>query len=149
MRLVLPPNESPRSGSRPVSEENVQIVKLALDAFNRGDADAFAELTTPDLEWVTGLGAVEGEIFRGREGVETYFGRLASAWDEFRFLAHEFRDLAEVVLVLGRLEGRGRGGGVPVDSPVGAVWDLRGGQIWRLRAYLDHAKAREAAGLSD
>lgn len=132
-----------------MSQENVEIVKRALDAFNRGDADAFAELTTPDLEWKTGLGAVEGEIFRGREGVETYFGRLGSAWDEFRFLADEFRDLADVVLVLGHLEGRGRHGGVPVVSPVGAVWDLRDGKIWRLRAYLDQSEALGAAGLAE
>jgi ketosteroid isomerase-like protein len=131
-----------------MSEENVEIVKRALHAFSHGEADAFADLTTPDVEWKTGLGAIEGgEIFRGREGVETYFGRLSTAWEEFRFVPDEFRDRDDVVLVLGRLEGRGRGGGVPVDSPVGAVWDLRGGKIWRLRAYLDHAEASEVAGL--
>jgi ketosteroid isomerase-like protein len=132
-----------------MSQSNVEIVKRALDAFNSGDADTFAELTTPELEWATGLGAIEGEIFRGHEGVATYFGRLRSAWDEFRFVADEFRDLGDLVLVLGRLEGRGRGGGVPVDSPVGAVWDLRGGRIWRLRAYLDQGEALRAAGLSE
>jgi ketosteroid isomerase-like protein len=95
------------------------------------------------------LGAIEGEIFRGRAGVETYFDRLSNAWDEFRFLADEYRDLGDVAVVLGRLEGRGRGGGVPVDSPVGAVWDLRGGKIWRLRAYLDHEEALRAAGLAE
>jgi ketosteroid isomerase-like protein len=131
-----------------MSPQNVEIVRRALDAFSTGDAQGFAALTTPDLEWATGLGAIEGEIFRGREGVETYFARLSNAWDEFRFLADEFRDLGDVVVVLGRLEGRGRGGGVPVDSPVGAVWDLRGGAIWRLRAYLDHDEALRAAGLS-
>jgi ketosteroid isomerase-like protein len=129
--------------------ENIEVVKRALDAFSRGDGDAFAELTTPDLEWKTGLGAVEGEIFRGWEGVETYFDRLNSAWEEFRFVAEEFRHHDDVVLVLGRLEGRGRSGGVPVDSPVGAVWDLRGGKIWRLRAYLDQAEATEVAGLDE
>src|ERR1700731_44707 len=108
-----------------MSQENVEIVRRAIDAFSSGDADAFAALTTPDLEWKTGLGAVEGEIFRGREGVETYFGRLGGAWAEFRFLPDEFRDLGDVVLVLGRLEGRGRGAGVPVVSPVGAVWNCR------------------------
>jgi ketosteroid isomerase-like protein len=129
-----------------MSRENVEIVKRALDAFSRGDAEAFAELTTPDLEWKTGLGALEGgEIFRGREGVEAYFGRLSSAWEEFRFHAEEFRDREDVVLVLGRLEGRGRSAGVPVDSPVGAVWELRDGKVWRLRAYLDHAEATEVA----
>jgi uncharacterized protein len=125
----------------------VEIVERALRAFSSGDADAFAALTTPDIEWTTGLGAIEGEIFHGHEGVRTYFGRLSTAWEEFRFNALEFRDRDDVVLVLGRLEGRGRGGGVPVDSPVGAVWELRDGKIWRLRAYLDHEKAAEVAGL--
>jgi ketosteroid isomerase-like protein len=130
-----------------MSRENVQVVQQALDAFSSGDADAFAGLTTPDIEWKTGLGAIEGgEIFHGHEGVHRYFDRLSSAWDEFRFLPNEFRDGGEVVLVLGRLEGRGRGG-VPVDSPVGAVWELRAGRIWRLRAYLDHAEATRVAGL--
>jgi hypothetical protein len=128
-----------------MSQENVEVVKLAVDAFSRGDADKFAALVTADLEWVTGLGAIEGEVFHGHEGVATYFGRLGSAWDEFHFLAEEYRDLGDTVLVLGRLEGRGRGGGVPVDSPVGAVWDLRSGKISRLRAYLDHDKAIEVA----
>lgn len=132
-----------------MSQENIGIVKQALAAFSAGDAAAFAELTTPDLEWATGLGAVEGEIFRGHEGVETYFGRLASAWDEFRFLPDEFRELGDVVVVLGHLRGRGRGGGVPVDSPVGAVWDLRDGLIWRLRVQLDHQKALAVAGLDE
>jgi uncharacterized protein len=136
-----------RDTARAMSQENVETVRQAIDAFSAGDADAFAALTTPDLEWQTGLGAIEGEIFRGREGIDTYFARLSSAWDQFLFLIHELRDLGDVVLVFGRLEGRGRGGGVPVDSPVGAVWDLRDGRIWRLRAYLDHAKALAAAGL--
>jgi ketosteroid isomerase-like protein len=131
-----------------MSRENVEIVKRALHAFSHGEAEAFADLTTADVEWKTGLGAIEGgEIFRGREGVETYFARLGNAWDEFRFIADEFRDHDDVVLVLGRLQGRGRGGGVPVESPVGAVWDLRGGKIWRLRAYLDHVEATEVAGI--
>jgi ketosteroid isomerase-like protein len=132
-----------------MSQANVNVVEQAIAAFSSGEADSFAELTTPDLEWTTGLGAVEGEIFRGREGIDTYFARLSGAWDEFRFLADEYRDLGDVVVALGRLEGRGRGGGVPVDAPVGAVWDLRDGKIWRLRAYLDRAAALAAAGLSE
>jgi uncharacterized protein len=130
-----------------VSQENVEVVERALAAFSSGDAATFAALTTTDLEWATGLGAVEGEVFHGHAGVETYFARLASAWDSFEFHAHEYTDRGDVVLVLGRLEGHGRGGGVPVDSPVGAVFDLRDGRIWRLRAYLDHDAARRTAGL--
>jgi ketosteroid isomerase-like protein len=132
-----------------MSEQNVETVRSALDAFSRGDADAFADLTTADFEWSTGLGAIEGEIFREREGIETYFARLSENWEEFRFLSDEFRDLTNLVVVLGRLEGQGRGSGVPVDSPVGAVWDFRGEKISRLRAYLDHDEALRAAGLTE
>ena len=132
-----------------MSQPYVEIVKRALEAFNSGDAEAFAGFTTDDFEWRTGLGAVEGEVFRGRGGVETYFARLSNAWEQFRFLADEFRAGGDVVLVLGRLEGRGRGGGVPVDSPVGAVWELRDAKIWRLRAYLDQAEATRVAELTE
>jgi ketosteroid isomerase-like protein len=131
-----------------MSQENVEIVKRALEAFSSGDAGGFASLTTSDVEWKTGLGAIEGgEIFHGHEGVERYFARLSGAWEEFRFVAHEFHDHDDVVLVLGQLVGRGRTGGVPVDSPVGAVWDLREGKIWRLRAYLDQGEATRVAEL--
>jgi ketosteroid isomerase-like protein len=130
-----------------MSRENVEIVRRAIDAFSRGDAEAFTKLTTPDVEWTTGLGAVEGEVFHGHEGVATYFQRLNGAWDSFQFLAADYRDLGEMVVVLGRLQGRGRGGSVPVDSPVGAVWELRDGSIWRLRAYLDHERALKVAGV--
>jgi len=131
-----------------VSQENVAIVERALVSFSAGDADGFAALTTPDIEWRTGLGAVEGEVFRGWEGVQTYFARLRSAWEQFHFLPDEFHDLGDIVLVIGHLEGRGRGGRVPIVSPVGAVWDLRDGLIWRLRAYLDPAEASAVAGLA-
>lgn len=132
-----------------MSHENVEVVERALEAFSRGDGDAFARLTTPNLEWKTGLGAVEGEVFRGHDGVQTYFARLGSSWEEFRFLVDEARDLGSTVLVLGRLEGRSRSGGVPVTSPVGAVWDLRDGKVWRLRAYLDPGEAIAVAGGAD
>jgi ketosteroid isomerase-like protein len=132
-----------------MAKENLEIVKRAIDAFSRGDAVAFAALTTPDLQWTTGLGAVEGEIFRGHEGVKTYFARLDGVLGDFRFLADEFCDLVDAVLVLGRLEGKGQGSEGPVYLPVGMIWDLRGGLIWRLRTYLDHAEALKVVGLAE
>jgi hypothetical protein len=47
-----------------MSQENVETVARAIDAFIRGDVATFALLVTPDIERRTGLGAVEGEIFR-------------------------------------------------------------------------------------
>ena len=49
---------------------NVETVKRATDAYNRGDVESFAELITPDCEffpWISGT--VDSDSYRGREGL--------------------------------------------------------------------------------
>jgi ketosteroid isomerase-like protein len=94
-------------------------------------------------------GTVEGRSFRGREGIEEYFGELRETWEEFRLVVDEFRDLGDSVLLLGSLEGRGRGSGVPVVLPISVLGDYREGRIWRCRTFSDHGEALRAAGLSE
>ncbi len=133
-----------------MSQENVEVVRRAVDAFNRRDADAIVEVATADFEWFPGLpGTVEGTGYRGRDGIETYLMEIRNTWGEARIVGDEFRDLGSRVLVLGRAEGRGRGSGVPVEAPQGFIVELRGGKISRVRAYLDHGKALRAAGLAE
>ena len=132
-----------------MSQENIEVAQRAIDAFNRSEVDAFSALTTPDFEWFPSMGAIEGEIFRGREGIEKYFENLGNAWDGFHIRPGRFRDHAALVIMLGRLEGRGKGSGVPVDSSLGMVFDFRGVAIARIRGFLDHGEALRAAGISD
>lgn len=132
-----------------MSEADVEIARRAIAAFNVVDIDAFAGLTTPDFEWSPSMVAIEGEIFRGREGIEKYFGSLASAWESFQILPDTFRDLAAVVVMLGRLEGRGRTSGVQVVESLGMVFDFRDREISRIRGYLDHGEALRAAGVPE
>lgn len=133
-----------------MSKENVEIVTRGIDAFNRRDLDGLAELMTADCEWFPAMpGIVAGDSYQGREGLEAYLVDLATTWDALRVVAEESRDLGDSVLVLGRLEGRGRGSGVPVDAPIGVLDDFRDGKISRVRAFLDHGDAVRAAGLAD
>lgn len=131
-----------------MSRENVEIAKRNVEAFNRLDVDGFVESATPDFEWLpAGATALERGSFLGREGVEKYFEELRDTWEEIRLVAQEFRDLGDRTLFLGRLEGRGRASGAPVDSPFAAIFDFRGSQCSRIRAFLDHDEALQAAGL--
>jgi ketosteroid isomerase-like protein len=127
----------------------VEIAKRAIDAFNGSEVDAFAALTMRDFEWSPSMVAIEGEIFRGREGIEKYFRSLNNAWERFHILGEGFREAADLVVMLGRLEGRGKGSGVPVDSSLGMVFDLRGGKIARIRGYLEHGEALRAARMAE
>ena len=127
----------------------MEIVKWGIDAFNDRNVDLLATLVTPDFAWFPALpGAVEGDGYRGREGIEMYFEEISNTWEELRVIGGEFRDLGDRVVVLGRTEGRGKGSGVQVDSPIGVIYAFRDGKMSRVLAYLDHGEAVRAAGLS-
>ena len=133
-----------------MSQAKVEMLKEAIDAFNRRDIDSLMALTTPDFEWFGALlGKVEGGSYHGREGMERYFADAADTWEEFRSVADEFRDLDDRVLALGRLEGRGKGSGISVDAPFWMLVDFRNDKLSRTRSYLDHGEALRAAGLSE
>ncbi len=133
-----------------MSRENVEKIERAIDAFDRRDMDSLAPLITEDFEWAGAfMGSVEGGSFRGREGMERFFAEAADTWEEFRSVAEEYRDLGDRVLVLGRLEGRGKASGVVVDTPFSMICDFRGGKVSRTRAYLDRAEALKAVGLEE
>jgi ketosteroid isomerase-like protein len=131
-----------------VSQTNVDIAKRAIAAFNASDDAAFAALTTADFEWSPSMSPVDGEVFVGREGIARYFAGLRSAWEHFHVMPETFRVGSDLVLVLGRLEGCGRGSGATVHSPLGMAFDVREGLIARIRGYLDHDDALEAVGLN-
>jgi ketosteroid isomerase-like protein len=133
-----------------VSDEKVEIVKEAVDAFNERNVETFVALTTPDFEWFPAMDRlIEGGSYHGREGIEAYFEVVSGSWEEFQVLPDEFRDLGDRVLCLGRAEGRGRSSGVRVDTPLGTVVEFRDGKMSRIRAYLDHSEALRAASLSE
>ena len=132
-----------------MSQENVEVVKRLLDAFNARDLERFSDQTTPDFEWSPSMVAVEGEVFFGRAGIETYFGRMIDGWDTFRVEDGELRDLGDRVLWSGRLEGRGRISGAPVSAPLDILYELRDGKVTQMRSFLDHAEALKAVGLAE
>jgi ketosteroid isomerase-like protein len=133
-----------------MSQENVEIAKSGVEAFSRRDVVAFVATMTEDYEWVGAfLGSVEGGSYRGRAGIERYFREAEETWEYLRAPAVEFRDLGDSVLVLGRIEGRGRSSGIEVETTYTMIVEFRGSKIWRSRAYLDHAEALRAAGFSE
>jgi ketosteroid isomerase-like protein len=133
-----------------VSQENVEAVKQLTVAFHRRDIDAFADLTTTDVEWVPVFAAqVEGGAYRGRDGIEAFLQDVSETWNEFRPVPDEYRDLGDRVLGLGRLRTQGRNSGAVVEAPWAGIFDFRGAKIFRIRTFLDHPQAIEAAGLTE
>ena len=90
-----------------------------------------------------------GACYRGREGVESFLLDTWENWEELQWIAEEYRDLGDRVLMEGRLAGRGKGSGARVDAPAWNLLDFRGDRVWRSRVYFDRAEAFRAAGVSE
>jgi ketosteroid isomerase-like protein len=131
-----------------MSQADVEVAKRATDALNRRDWNTFYGLITADFEWLPAMpGAVQDIGYRGPEEFAAYVREVEETWEYLRAVMVEFRDLGDRVLLLGRMEGRGRASRVPVDTPVAEIMDFRDGKLSRDRVYLDHGEALRAAGL--
>ena len=82
-------------------------------------------------------------------GLERFDRDRNENWEELKIVAEELRDLGDRVLVLGRLKGRGKASGAPVEGQFAGINDFRGDRMWRIRAYFDRAEALRAAGVSE
>jgi ketosteroid isomerase-like protein len=133
-----------------MSQENVEIVRRSLEAFNSGEFEAAVELWDAEGEWIPAMaGAVEDNVYRGQAALRRYFDELFESFSAVRVDDVELRDLGNRVLVLYRLSVLGRDSGVAVDQPGGIVYQLRGGKIVHGRSYLSNREALEAVGLSE
>ena len=134
-----------------MSQENGEVVRRGVDAWNRGDVEAWLDVGHPDIELISALAAeVEGAetVYRGHAGLRRFWDEWHSVWDVAIEIS-EIRDLGETVLALGRMRTRGNVSGIVLERQVAYVSRFKGGLIWKLRAYADHAEALEAVGLSE
>jgi ketosteroid isomerase-like protein len=131
-----------------MSQQNVDAFKRAVDAYNRGDVEAFVGEFDPAAEWHTLTQAVfggESTLYRGHEGIRQFVQEVDDALADVRAECAEIRDLGERIVAVGQLRGRGRSSGAAAETPIGWVVDFVDGKVVRMRDYLDPDEALEAA----
>jgi ketosteroid isomerase-like protein len=135
---------------RIVSQENVEIVRRAVEEFNRSGFGAIgtSELMSDDVEFHEPPEQPAPRVARGRREARELATEFDAAWVEHRSEPREIRALdADRVLLLTLEHFKGRDG-IEVEAPFASVFTIRGGKICLWRAFWDEAKALEAAGLS-
>jgi uncharacterized protein len=132
-----------------MSQENVQLLRRAFEGFNSHGIDGLLLYLHPEIEWTTTGVFVEAATYCGHEGVRRYIGAWAKEFADLRVDFEEQIDAGDVVVTVGRISGRGKTSGAPVDVVLTAVWSQQDGKIIRLRNFADKAEAFRAAGLSE
>jgi ketosteroid isomerase-like protein len=130
-----------------MSEENVEIVRRAVAAFNAGDRDRALSMCDPEIEYRSPF---EQKTYRGLDEMVRWRETMAAALEDFHLEDIRFLDAGgDRVVALYRIVGRGAGSGVPVSQGVGALWQLRNGKLLKGEVFLDQREALEAAGLRE
>jgi ketosteroid isomerase-like protein len=130
-----------------LSGKNVEIVRRSMEAFARGDLDAFLAAHDTDVEWRTAADEPNPETYRGRDGVRRFAAEIAEAWaDRFDDVMEfeDFTDLGDWVVVPWRARLRGRRSGAEVEVSETYAVRVADGRIVRVDEYRTREEAIEA-----
>ena len=131
-----------------MSQENVEIVRATVEAWNAGDMDALRELHDPDVIARPPEGWPEPGPFVGREALMRQYAQMRETWDtDASEPISDFIDAVDRVVV--RFIWRGMGHGPESSMELTNVVTIRKGKIVTMEYFWDHAEALETLGLSE
>jgi ketosteroid isomerase-like protein len=138
-----------------MSQENVEIVRRAIEAFNRHGVESLVSgsfyspeiVFDPSSAGIPGTGVYHGLDEIGAFFEEDWFG--AFPFEEWELDVEELIDHGDQVIAMTRQRGRGASSGVAAELELANIFTLRDGEILRLDLYRDREKALEAAGLRE
>ena len=137
-----------------MSEENVDVIRKAVDALNRRDADAFTALLRPDVEWKEPTDPFPGlrPIYPGQDGVREWFEEaFLELWESFHVEIGEITEPSEnQVFFETWLTARGAASGVETEIHNWSVtWHTDDGKVARRALFWTRDEALEATGLQE
>ena len=131
-----------------MSQENVEIVRAALDAFIRRDWDAVFKDAAPDfqLDWSRSIGPYRGvyPLDQTRRFLEDF----AATFESVRLEPLDYIDSGDsvVVPITARFMGRN---GIEATTGGAQLWTIHEGTVRCCSLFQTKAGAVEAAGLSE
>jgi ketosteroid isomerase-like protein len=131
-----------------MSHENVEIVRRAFKAYERGDFSAMLKDAHP--EQTIYRAEPDGAIYHGPQGLMQAIAEWVEDFDEFSAIAQEFIDANDhQVVVRVHQKAVGAQSGAPIEGDFWFVHTLSDAKITRLDMFASKAQAFEAAGLSE
>jgi ketosteroid isomerase-like protein len=131
-----------------MSLDNLEVVRLAHEAWNRDDLDAALSLIHPDAQW----GPVSSDLFPGVElmysghaGVREWWKTVKEPFEYFKADIERTLEEGNTVVTAVRFEAIGKTSGAKVEWRIANVWELDGGLIVKFAAYRSVEEALEAA----
>jgi ketosteroid isomerase-like protein len=133
-----------------MAQENVEISRKAMEAFNRRDREAWLALQDPETEFRADPEWPESATVQGREEVWDFIVKLVDAWEPADFeMAEVIHSGDDKLVARYTCPVVGRVSGIEDLLDYSAVSTFRGGKVLRLEWFASRAMALEAAGLNE
>ena len=135
-----------------MSQENMEIVRRLMDAWNCQDLEGILALIDPEAEYVNAFNAVEPGTRRGHDEITAV---LRTQWQSLPGALQEidrFHDRGDEIITVGRVSRTMPGSDARMSNPLLISWKFRDGKLIRLEqlgAGPEFPDALEAAGLSE
>jgi ketosteroid isomerase-like protein len=127
-------------------EQNVAVARDGIDAFQRGDVEAFLEFLDPEVELFSPPDLPNPTQSIGRDGYVEWVSRWLEAWESFEVDANDYEAVGRRhVLIDVTQRGIGKGSGIEVEMPAFYMIEIRDEQAARVHLYPDREKALAAA----
>ncbi|HWX97883.1 MAG TPA: nuclear transport factor 2 family protein [Solirubrobacteraceae bacterium] len=133
-----------------MSQENVEVIVRALEAYRAGGFAAGRGFLHPDFEMVrAGVHFTESGTYRGYDAASQSMLDYIDVFEGYRAEPEELIDAGDHVVLAQAEIGRARSSSVELRERWYAVFTLRDGKILRLQWFGERAEALEAAGLRE
>jgi hypothetical protein len=93
-----------------MARESIEIVRAAIDAWNRHDFDAWIGAWDERAEFHPFRAQSKDHAYHGHDGLRRFVAEIAEDWKEVRFEVDEIRGAGEQVVALGRLRAQAASG---------------------------------------
>ena len=137
-----------------MSQENVEIVREAMDAYNLGDKDEWAQFMDPELETFPVPEFPEPGPLIGPDAAWDFYERFGETlagsklYETAEVETAELIDAGERVFACQRTQLQGRGSVEEVEFRLWGVHTFDQGRWLRTQWFLERSEALAAAGLS-
>ena len=129
------------------AEADRELVRRALEAWNRADLEALLALCHPGIRFRSLIGALEGsKAHRGHEGVRRWWAEAEAAFEGRRMEVGEITTRGEWVVFTGVGLGTGRASGADVRWPFVGVMRSADGLLSDWRFFSDPGEAEAFLG---
>jgi hypothetical protein len=132
-----------------VSEQNVELHRSLIEAFNERDLEAIVAKSDPRIEYHSVMTVPGGDVYKGHDGMRRFFRDMDDAWGQIRAEPEAYFDLGEHTLLFYVLHGRGQQSGAEVAMPFAQVIGWRDGLVLDLKIYAHREDALSDFGVSE